>query len=619
LLLQKAWGITLDTIGEEITVGPAAPRGRTTQSGYLKNTEKKRYARLRDRLRTVKDKLRRAQRTHEGLDPPLEPTDLTNLTIELKNTKHQIKQVLHRHNKDRQVKALEKFQTMLYENPKKAHRYIFESGERKRLDHVKLSTGSIDASKEGVIAEVTRQYSARLQSTVDPNTARSFPWGSDTDGIIPNSKGTHLKLSDEYNKHVYQECLSRLPGRKAPGPDGVPNEVLKNLPREFHNAVHDMFRLMWRHSHTPQVWKDDHTVLLYKKGDPGVVQNHRPIGLKRTIYKLWTATITTVLTSYLEKHHLIGASQAGFRRGMSTKHQLQRLCMAMEDAQLTKSDIQALYVEFEDAFGSVDHSRLHVIMETMGIPQDTVDIIKDLYQGASVTIKTPRGNTPPIPIQGKGTVQGDTLSPLLFIIYIEPLLRWLKKDQIGYRIKTSNHTIGPLAYADDLAIVTERPEDIPVQARTLEKFCTWAGIKVNVDPVRKNKTVYTSIMRKKVNLQQGQAHPTSLTIQGKHIPHMRADESYQYLGIMVNLELKWGEQWKSVINELTRKAPLITGCSGRPRQKLKLVESVMRSGIRYSMAVIPYTWEQIQGFHDILMTCARRSGGLSKRGLALCS
>ena len=98
---------------------------------------------------------------------------------------------------------------------------------------------------------------------------------------------------------------------------------------------------------------------------------------------------------------------------------------------------------------------------------------------------------------------------------------------------------------------------------------------------------------------------------------MGADESYQYLVLMVNLELKWGEQWKSVLNELTRKAPLITGCSGRPQQKLKLVESVMRSGIRYSMSVVPYTWEQIQGFHDILMTCARRSCGLSKKASTL--
>jgi len=217
----------------------------------------------------------------------------------------------------------------------------------------------------------------------------------------------------------------------------------------------------------------------------------------RPSLQLWTATVTTVFTSYLEKHNLIGASQAGFRRGMSTKHHLQRLGMAMEDVQMTKSDIQELYVDFEDAFGSMDHSRLHIIMESMGIPQDTVDIVKYRYQGASVTIKTPRGNTPPIPIEGRGTKQGDTLSPLLFIIYIEPLLWWVEKDQIGYRIKTSNLAVGPLTYADDLTVVTERLEDNAIEAEKLEKLCTWAGIKVNVHPVSVNKTVYTSVWWKR--------------------------------------------------------------------------------------------------------------------------
>ena len=39
-----------------------------------------------------------------------------------------------------------------------------------------------------------------------------------------------------------------------------------------------------------------------------------------------------------------------------------------------------LYVDFTDAFGSVDHARLHCIMESMGIPRDAIDVIKDLYQ-----------------------------------------------------------------------------------------------------------------------------------------------------------------------------------------------------------------------------------------------
>ena len=95
----------------------------------------------------------------------------------------------------------------------------------------------------------------------------------------------------------------------------------------------------------------------------------------------------------------------------------------------------------------------------MGIPRDAIAVIKDLYQGASIVVKTPKGDTPPIPIMGRGTIQGDTLSPLLFIIYMEPLLRWLQEDRRTYRMKTSDEEVGPLAYADDLSVITEDPQD----------------------------------------------------------------------------------------------------------------------------------------------------------------
>ena len=50
-----------------------------------------------------------------------------------------------------------------------------------------------------------------------------------------------------------------------------------------------------------------------------------------------------MLTGYIDEHTLIGEAQAGFRTGRNTTHQLQQLRLALEDAKLTKSDIQVLY------------------------------------------------------------------------------------------------------------------------------------------------------------------------------------------------------------------------------------------------------------------------------------
>ena len=118
--------------------------------------------------------------------------------------------------------------------------------------------------------------------------------------------------------------------------------------------------------------------------------------------------------------------------------------MAMEDAKISKSNIQVLYVDFVDAFGSVDHTRLRHVMRAVGIPEGLIEVVRDLYEGASIVVRTPAGDTHPIPIMGRGTIQGDALSPLLFILYIEPLLRWLAEGEQVYGFKTSDQRVrGP--------------------------------------------------------------------------------------------------------------------------------------------------------------------------------
>ncbi|KAJ9510751.1 hypothetical protein QJQ45_027614, partial [Haematococcus lacustris] len=64
----------------------------------------------------------------------------------------------------------------------------------------------------------------------------------------------------------------------------------------------------------------------------------------------------------------------------------------------------------------------------LGFPTDATNAVKDLYTGATTRFRTPYGPTDPVPVD-RGTIQGDSLSPFLFspyLIYIEPLLRWLQ-------------------------------------------------------------------------------------------------------------------------------------------------------------------------------------------------
>ena len=95
-------------------------------------------------------------------------------------------------------------------------------------------------------------------------------------------------------------------------------------------------------------------------------------------------------------------------------------------------------------------------MKDLGYTNDSINLIGDIYsQSSTVFTGEHFGKTLPIPIQ-RGTIQGDTLSPYLFIIFLESLLRWSQQGNNDYTFGTSRVKISSAAYADDLAAIANK-------------------------------------------------------------------------------------------------------------------------------------------------------------------
>ena len=96
------------------------------------------------------------------------------------------------------------------------------------------------------------------------------------------------------------------------------------------------------------------------------------------------------------------------------------------------------------------------LMKDLGYPQDIVALVRNIYSQSTTTFTWEHfGKTQPIPIQ-IGTIQGDTLSPYLFNIFHEPLLKWLQIWNNEYSFITSNTKIKFATYAYDLAILANK-------------------------------------------------------------------------------------------------------------------------------------------------------------------
>ena len=226
------------------------------------------------------------------------------------------------------------------------------------------------------------------------------------------------------------------------------------------------FRHCYKQREIPTYWKHSKTILLHKK-DPTHLGNYRPIALANIIYNLYTNTVTTLLTSYGKKHRILHLSHEGFWPQRNTSRQIQMIIAALEDARLTNQDIYLTYIDFRNALRFIDHARL-LALKDLGYPLDAVKIIGNIYKD-STTLFTGNhfGTTPPIQIS-RGTIQGDTLSPYLFIIFLEPLLRWIENDDIGYHFNTSPSICTTMAYADDLAIISDKVQNIQPQINNIQ-------------------------------------------------------------------------------------------------------------------------------------------------------
>ena len=115
--------------------------------------------------------------------------------------------------------------------------------------------------------------------------------------------------------------------------------------------------------------------------------------------------------------------------------QLANICLIMEKAREFQKNISFCFIDYVKAFDCVDHNQLWKILKEMGIPDNMICLLRNLYAGQEATVRTGHGTTDWSKI-GKGVRQGCILSPCLFNFYAEYIMRNAGLDEAQAGIKT---------------------------------------------------------------------------------------------------------------------------------------------------------------------------------------
>ena len=114
--------------------------------------------------------------------------------------------------------------------------------------------------------------------------------------------------------------------------------------------------------------------------------------------------------------------QAAFRKGRGTREQIANIHWITEKAREFQKNIYFCFIDYTKAFDYVDHNKLWKILKEMGIPDPLTCLLRNFYDGQEATVRTGHGTTDCLQ-KGKGVHQGGILSPCLFNLYAEYIMR----------------------------------------------------------------------------------------------------------------------------------------------------------------------------------------------------
>ena len=168
-----------------------------------------------------------------------------------------------------------------------------------------------------------------------------------------------------------------------------------------------------------------------------------------------------ILQARLQQYvnHELPDVQAGFRKGRGTRDQIANMRWIMEKAREFQKNIYFCFIDYAKAFECVNHNKLWKILKEMGIPDHLTFLLRNLYAGQEATVRTGHGTTDWFQI-GKGVQQHCILSPCLFNLYAEYIMRNAGLEEVQAGIKIARRNVNNPRYADDTIRIAESKEEL---------------------------------------------------------------------------------------------------------------------------------------------------------------
>ena len=351
------------------------------------------------------------------------------------------------------------------------------------------------------------------------------------------------------DKGQIEGVIRKLSPYKAPGPDGIPNIVLQKCYDKIADYLYYIYQAILGIEEMYDPWREFTTIVLRKPDKPnyGVFKAYRPVALISTMAKVLTALVAENISRLVEQHQLIPKTHFGGRPGRTTTDAIHYLVHKIKQAWANNQVASVLFLDVEGAFPNAVTNRLIHNLRKRRIPEVYTKFVRVLLTNRRTRIKFDDYTSELIEITN-GIGQGDPISMLLYIIYNADLLEIPDDEELEEAI----------SYVDDIALVAvgDNFEETTRRLRNLmekqEGGLEWSKSHNSRFEITKSAVLHVTRRTEKDPDDDGQRVELSrphLLVNNQVITEV---QSYKYLGVQIDNQLRWKEQEQRAIANATK-------------------------------------------------------------------
>ena len=224
------------------------------------------------------------------------------------------------------------------------------------------------------------------------------------------------QLGLPFTKAELTAALKNLQPRKAPGPDGIPNEFLMKPGEVMMEWFLSFVNACLLHNHIPKMWRRASIIAILKPGKlDSNPESYRPISLLCSSFKLFERLILNRINPIIDP--LLPPEQAGFRKGKSTVDQVCRLTQNIEQAFHDRHVAGSVFIDLKAAYDTVWHKGLHLKLSELLQCSKMSNLIMNLLHCRSFILDTNDGQSSRSFNLKNGVAEGSVLAPTLSNVY----------------------------------------------------------------------------------------------------------------------------------------------------------------------------------------------------------